>query len=124
MNKIFFIFILLFPLSSFAKWTMIGTNLDSTTFYVDLERIKKLDGFIYYWELANFSKPRLSYLSVKSFRKVDCKLLGSRTLTVTFYKEPMGAGTLSKGYDTPDKEWGYSPPQSIGEDVLKTVCSY
>ena len=32
-----------------AKWTKVVKSVDGDTFYVDLERIKKHSGKIYYW---------------------------------------------------------------------------
>ena len=41
-----------------AKWTKVGKSVDGT-FYVDLERIKKHSGMVYYWGLVDRSKPTM-----------------------------------------------------------------
>jgi len=42
------IFTLMFSSSSFAGWTAIDKDAVGTD-YVDFERIRKHDGFVYYW---------------------------------------------------------------------------
>ena len=94
-----------------------GEDVNGTTFYVDFERIKKHDGYVYFWELQDFLKPNeFGILSGKTYNQGDCKKFRSKLLSWSFYKEPMG-----RGNNTPDKEWRF--PSSY-ETVLKSVCAY
>ena len=43
----------LFPTSSQAEWTKVGDDVDGDTHYVDFERIRKVDGFVYIWTLTD-----------------------------------------------------------------------
>ena len=100
-----------------------GENEDGDTFYVDFERIKKHDGYFYYWILRDYLVPG-EYsrdLSSKVYHQGDCKLFRYKTLSYSFHKEPMGGGTDVVKY--PDKQWTYSPPNSSFETVLKKVCN-
>ena len=38
----------MFASRSYAEWTKVGEIPDGTTFYVDFERIRKHDGYVYF----------------------------------------------------------------------------
>jgi len=128
MKKLLLIFTLLFTTlvfssPSYADWTKIGTNVDGTTFYVDFDRIKKHDGYVYYWELSDYLKPFLTGdLSSKTYIQGDCKLFGMKVLSFAFHKQPMGRGS-GNVRKHPIQEWRYPPPNSSGETILKSVCT-
>ena len=114
------------PSTSFAGWKKVSENVDGDTFYVDFERIRKHDGYVYYWELMDLLKPtkETGYWSVKTYIQGDCKKFRLKWLSMSFHKGPMGGGETSEIDNTPDKEWRYPPPDSVSEYVLKTVCQY
>ncbi|MDB4021228.1 hypothetical protein N9467_02715 [Litorivicinus sp.] len=114
----------IFSSVSFADWTWVSKNVDRTNFYVDFERIRKHDGYVYYWELGDYLQPnKFGLLSGKVYKQVDCKLLRYKTLSFSFHKEPMGGGTGDR-LNLENREWQYPSPNSAGEDVLKSVCSW
>ena len=114
----------MFSSTSFAGWKKVHEDVRGTTFYVDFERIKKHDGYVYYWELGDWLKPdEDGDLSGKIYKQVDCKKFRYKFLSGSFHKEPMGGGT-GETLNTPDKDWNYPPPDSSGEIILKTVCQY
>ena len=127
MKKLLLIFTLLFStaMSSSpvrAEWTPMSENDVGTIFYVDLERIRKHDGYVYYWDLANYLKPtETGTLSAKTYVQADCKLFRLKSLSFSFHKEPMGNGTA--GTFTPNQDWQYPPPNSSIETILKKICS-
>ena len=91
---------------------------------MDFERIRKHDGFVYYWTLSDLLKPdKEGDLSYKHYRQTDCKLFRYKNLSNSYHKEPMGGGEKMSGSNTPDREWNYPPPNSSIEIILKTVCS-
>ena len=115
---------LVFSSPTYAGWTKIVKSVGEITFYVDFDRIKKHDGYVYYWELGDYLKPNeYGDLSAKVYRQVDCKLFRFKVLSDSYYTEPMGRGTPSASSNTPDKEWSYPPPNSSGYNVLKSVCT-
>jgi len=108
---------------TFSKWTKVRTNSMGTNIYIDFERIRKVDGYTYYWSLLDFPKPSPNdYLSVKTYKQADCKLFRVKTLRLSGYKDPMGNG-IEKPFDTHDEEW--DSPISGGPiaNDLKKVCS-
>ena len=129
MKKLLLIFTLLvstvmFSSPSYAKWTKLGENDIGNTYYVDFERIKKHDGYVYWWVLVVSLKPgKDGTLSVKAYHLGDCKLFRFKVLSDSYYKESMGGGTPSTSSNKPDKDWRYPSPNTPGETILKMVCS-
>ena len=92
-------------------------------YYVDFDRIRKVDGFVYFWVLTDLLKPFSSgTLSTKSYIQGDCKLFQIKYLSFSTYKEPMGEGT-DDSYNPENQEWEYPLPDSVDEGLLKSVCS-
>ena len=112
----------LFPTSSQAEWTKMGKYVSGNTSYVDFERIRKHDGYVYYWDLSDYPKPHYGYLSAKRYLQGDCKLFRFKSLRVSFHKESMGRGA-GKLITRKGNDWIYPPPESTSETILKSVCS-
>jgi hypothetical protein len=126
MKKLILIFTLLvstvmFSSPSYAEWTEVTKNKKGMTFYVDFERIRKHDGYIYYWNLSDYLKPNRGYFSDQKYEQGDCKLFRFKILSATFHKVPMGGGNGEN--QTNAQGWIYPPPNSIIEKILKSVCS-
>lgn len=135
MKKLLLIFTLLFSTlmfstPSYGEWTKVSsTGNGADTFHVDFERIRKHDGYVYFWQLSDFLKPLIGqnnevYLSSKNYKQVDCKLFRQKVLSASFHNEPMGKGS---GYNAEIKgkhaNWKYPSPNSALEEVLQRVCS-
>ena len=96
-------------------------GVDGDTFYVDFERIRKHDGYVYFWTLDDLVKPtKFGDLSFKIYHQGDCKLFRLKYLSSSHHKEPMGGGTGK--IHTLKKDWFYTPPNSSGESILKSLC--
>ena len=130
MKKLLLTFTILFSTlmistPSYGEWTEVSENKSGDTFYVDFERIRKHDGYVYYWKLADFLKPLVGgYLSMKMYYQGDCKVFRQKSLSGSFHKEPMGGGTghvVEPGAKR--KGWNYPPRNSSNETILKRVCS-
>ena len=119
------IFSLMFsPSTSFAEWKKVSESVVAT-YYVDFERIKKHDGYVYFWELIDYLKPdEFGDLSSKIYHQGDCKKFRYKRLSFSYHKGPMGGGEIGAIDNTPDKEWIYTPPDSPSEIILKSVCQY
>lgn len=121
-TAIIFVFTLMFSSSSHAEWTAVGINTDGDTYYVDFDRIRKHDGFVYFWRLTDLLKPdEDGDWSYKAYNQGDCTLFRIQRLSVAFHKEPMGRGFAKP--ITVQEEWHYPPPNSSVENYLKSVCS-
>ena len=117
-----FLFSLMFSSPSYSEWTMVNKSVDGNTSYVDFERIRKHDGYVYWWSLLDYLEPLKGYLSVKTYLQGDCKLFRYKNLSASFHKEPMGEGT-GRSISPKNPEWIYPSPDSADEKPLKTVCS-
>ena len=108
-----------------AKWTKVTEDKNGTTFYVDLERIRKHDGKVYYWYLADLLKPEKNgTISFRLYTEAECGRFRYRWLSVTFYKDPMASGRINSSRNTPESEWSYPSPDSMAESTLKAVCNH
>ena len=132
MKNLLLIFTLLFTSvffssPSYAGWTKVdegtGSGNRGTIFYVDFERIRKHDGFVYFWKLMDYLKlTKQGHLSSKIYSQGDCKSFRWKDLSFIPYKEPMGGGTAGRTFTPPDK-WMYPVSYSMDETALKSVCN-
>jgi len=111
----------MFSSPSYAKWEKVAEDVDGNTYYVDFDRMRKVNGYVYYWWMDNLLDNN-PFLSSKFYRQGDCKLFRFKTLTASYYKEPMGGGT-SKTITPKNPGWEYPSPGSISEDLLTVACS-
>jgi hypothetical protein len=109
-----------------AKWTEVAKNVvGGGTSYIDLERIKKHSGRVYYWMLGDGLKPnKYGVISFKVYSEAECGRFRFRNLSLTFYKGPMASGTIQSSIKIPEKEWRYPPPNSSSEIIRKAVCNH
>ncbi len=129
MKNLLLIFTLLFSTvffssPSYAKWEKVSEGVNGNTFYVDFERIRKHDGFVYWWTLGDFPRVMNGGLSAKLYNQGDCKLFRFKNLSTTYHAQSMGRGTgeviKPKGENA---NWKNPSPNSVGETILKLLCS-
>ena len=112
---------MMFTSVSFAEWTLVSTGVDGDEFFVDFDRIRKNDGFIYYWVLTNRLEPtKNGTLSTQEYNKADCKLFRIQNLSFSFYKLQNADGEGIT--DTTVQDWNYPQPNSVYEILLNSVC--
>ena len=116
---------LMFSAASWAEWTEAAESADTgIKTYVDFDRIRKVNGLVYYWDLDDLLEPSSNgYLSYKSYHKADCETMRRMALSMSLYKLPMAEGTAELTF-TPDPAWTYAPPDSVGEAILEAVCAH
>ena len=113
---------LMFSSPSFAGWTKVDEN-EIGNHYVDFDKIRKQDGFVYFWTLFDLLKPDPDGdMSYKNYKQGECKLFRFKSLGFSFHKEPMGGGTGETG-NPENPEWNYPSPNSGDKMTLKLVCS-
>ena len=112
----------MFSSPSYSEWTKVSEGVDGDTFYVDFERIRKVDGYVYHWDMVDYLKPISGgYLSIKSYGLGDCKMFRFKYINNIGYRKPMGVGTGQP--DNRPTKWYYPSPNSVNEKILKSVCS-
>ena len=122
---VFLFLIVIYPLPSIAEWKLVGSSVSPVrNYYVDFERIRKGDGYVFYWEMVDYKKPNnFGDLSTISLKQVDCRLLKYKFIKDMYFIQNRGQGKISHSSDKPDKKWSFVNPKSIGEIVLKKICS-
>ncbi len=126
MKNIFTIYIILsalvFPSVSHAEWIKIVSNKAGMT-YVDIDNIKKVDDYVFFWALTDFLKPLENKIfSIKVFHQIDCKLFRYKDLNMSFHKEPMGKGIGDNV--KPPENWQYTEKKTTIETMVRSVCDY
>lgn len=115
------LFLIIFSSSSFSKWEEMAKN-EKGTLYMDFERIRKIEGYVYWWQLTNFSYPQHGgMLSGTIYSQGDCKNFKMRTVSTSLHKKTMGKG-YGKIKKFPNTNWYYPPPNSTGEKLLNFAC--
>ena len=118
------LFSMTFTFPSYGEWTKLGEDSKDNAYYTDFSRIRNVDGYLYWWNLQDYSK-RSPYgdLSAILYRQGDCKLFRLKTFTGIFYNNPMGKG-IGRTENATNPQWEFPNPQSIKEAILKSVCNY
>ena len=118
------LFSILISFNSYGDWKWIGENINNSQYYIDFEKIKSVDGYIYYWTLSDLLKPdKDGDFSYITYDQGDCKLSRIMSLSEFYYTQPMGAGSVITN-NIKNPEWAYPPPGSAHEYMLELVCDY
>ncbi|OEJ64032.1 surface-adhesin E family protein [Magnetovibrio blakemorei] len=110
----------MFPSTSFADWSKVGGNDIGDTFYIDFERIKKQNGYVYFWDLTDFLHPQGGALSVQDYKQADCKSFKFIRLHRLAHTEPMAKGSPTPY--TPPSKWEHPRLKSVAGALLEIVC--
>jgi hypothetical protein len=107
-----------------SKWKYYGTDDSEDSFYVDINKVRKHSGYVYFWGLIDYKKPEESTgnLSQKMFYEVNCKLFKWRVLVQKYYRTRMGKGTSHKLYEE-ETNWFYAAPGDEMEPLISSVCN-
>ena len=114
----------MFASPAYADWENLGENENGTTFYVDFDRMRKNNGYTYYWHLVDRLEPSgTGILSYQVYNQGDCEMFRFKNLSFSFHKQPMGEGS-GNADSPPNPEWMYPPPNTPIEIMLKRVCEF
>jgi len=116
------LFSLLLSFNSYGEWTKVTEDDDGDSYYIDLNTIKKNDGYVYWWDFVNYVEPYDGFMSLRGFFQGDCEIGRFKELSITQYTESMLYGEYES--DTPaNPEWDYSPPETIIGHFLELSCN-
>ena len=133
MKKLTLIFTLLFSTvmfssPSYAEWTKVSRGVDGTTYYVEFDTMRKVNGYIYFWKLHNYIKPSpgRNFLSDRTYAQADCQSFKTKDLSVLWHIEPMGEGSGESLGPVPKKygSWVYPASGSTLKSILNAVCNW
>ena len=113
----------MFSSPSYAEWTKVSQSVEGRSNYVDFDRIRKHDGYVYFWRLSDWGKlNKKGFRSSIVYQQGDCELFRLKYLSDNYYKGAMGTGEEIGGSNIPDKDWNYPQPNSTAEETLQSVC--
>ena len=114
---------LMFSAGSWAEWTEVSSAGGDKT-YVDFDRIRKVNGLVYYWTIQDLLEPnKQGDMSNKIYWKGDCATMRNMALSMSRYNLPGAEGTPVSTF-TPDPQWDYAQPDSVLETTLNAVCAH
>ena len=119
-----FLFAIIFSSTTFAEWARVGENTAGNIFYVDFQKVQKIDGYIYFLLLNNYgTQSEWGYMSSISYVQGDCRLFRYKNLSWSIYKQPMGSGDSPVPIKPPD-EWIYPSAKQSNELILEIMCKH
>ena len=118
------LFSLLISFNSYGEWEKVFSNSHGDTFYIDFDKIKKHDGYVYWWHLKDYLVPDGRGLSDMYYNQGDCENNRIKILTNFFFKLPMGEGLISNPSNTAYKGWTNPKTGGEMESWLILVCDY
>ncbi len=104
------------------EWIPIGANTDSTSYWIRGASIREVDGLRRAWVLMSMAETRDGYQSAVSLDLFDCGEFRWRSMQVTMFTGPMGAGAVAFSLDDADGKWLYPIPGSIYDVIARRVC--
>lgn len=126
MKRIFIICILtIIPTAAFADWTLIQTS-DDGNLYVDFDTLQKTGDTVTISTLNDFyNRQDKNELSTKWREMHDCKKKRFKALSVDYYTEKMGQGSImdSATFDEAKTAWSDLVQYSVGELKTNIICS-
>ena len=106
-----------------ADWVKFTELEDSSSVYIEMDTIKKVDGFIYYWVMRDFIVPdKNGDLSGQVYHLGECRTEKVKYLTFIFYTRNMGRGEANK-HAPFETFWEYPAPGSSTLSELRHACS-
>ena len=122
MKKLLLLTLLCFSINGFAfNWKKVTESVMGDSVYVDVDNIKKRNGIVYYWQLADYLEPTSggTNSSISKYR-VNCVEEKQTWLNATWYSQSMGKGRITGESNL--NEIQYPKPNSVGYSVMKFAC--
>ena len=109
---------LMFASPAYAVWVKVGEMANGTTYYVDFDRIRTNNGYVYWWTTKDYldSFSATGVKSRETYRQGDCEMFRYKMLSFSY---PSSGEQYS-----PPSRWEYPSPNSVYEKILEQVCEY
>ncbi len=117
------LFSILISFNSYGEWVKILKDQEGDTFYVETTTITKHNGYVYWWELGDYSTPTDGGdNSAKIYKQGDCGVRRLKVLSIVAYKQSMAKGRKSElgGIEG----WRYPDPDNVQSTLLNYACNY
>ena len=90
--------------------------------YVDNDSFRRVEKYLYHWELRNLFEPEKGVLSIKAYTKLDCESLSFRILKIEIYDSHFGKGKLLDSFNPEEQGERYRPPRSTDLGMYRVWC--
>ena len=107
---------------SFGEWKLLLSVESQGDFYLDIDRIREIDGRFFVWIMGNPSRPVTGRRSEVQYFEADCKLMRVRPLSIAYYDREMAEGEPSSTKTLDATDWMYGPPNSSEEFLINSIC--
>ena len=122
MKKFVFVCLLFATGSAWADWVNVGKSAD-TTLFIDPTTIRKEGDFRKVWGIQDLKeRDKDGEMSRRYREEYDCSGGRKRFLSATTHSELMGGGNTLATTNEPSP-WSDIRPNSVADDILKTVCA-
>ena len=128
---IFILFSTFLSFPSFGEWTKLGSmnsvnKKNAAIDFIDFERIRKSDNYIYFWILNDLNKTEiigdLKILSLTYYFHGDCKMFRYKSLSISAFTQNMANGL---SVDAPGhNKWKFPNPNTNFENWLNIACKH
>ena len=107
-----------------AEWVEVAKYEGGGTAYLEIDTIKKADGYVYYWTMTdNLVPDEYGTLSAQVYIQGDCNKNRVKTLSYVWFTRNMGRGDADQ-QESINKNWKYPSPGTLMLSTLNKVCSY
>ena len=121
------LFSLMLSFNSYGEWTKITENDDGDYYFIDFDKVKFVDGYVYWWDMFDavesyyYDDEDELYFSEQSYSQGDCQINRYKVLSNLYYSNPRGEALIFN-WNEPEPQWDYFPPESIGDYQFELVC--
>jgi hypothetical protein len=111
--------------NSYGEWIEVTENITlENIYYVDIDTIKESGGYVYWYQMNNYTKPdKWGDMSSIFYVQGDCGVNRFKLLSGIFYQQPIGISESSRE-TIKNPEWNYTFPGQVNADLLDYVCDY
>lgn len=116
---------MLVSFNSYGGWTEVASS-SAGEYYTDITSLQTYNGYVYWWELTNHSKPVTSYrtMSHTAYKQGECGIKRHKILSLFAHKGAMGMGASEDISSSLSQKWLYSRPGSVSAALLNFACSW
>ena len=108
--------------AALAEWVEVVAS-ERSTIYVDPATIEKRGDIRRFLSLTDQREPdKDGNMSHRNIEEHNCKEERYRSFQAEYFSGKMGTGTLTRT-NTQPTTWRFAPPESVGLEIMKFVCT-
>ncbi len=122
---------MIFTLNCWGGWSAVSKNTSDSTYYLDVDKVKQTENYIYLWYLIDYLEPIIDHpeyfaqdvMSETHYIKINCNKIIFQRLKVILYGASMASGELKNDLiPTDNKNWNQVSNGTAFQAVIETVC--